>query len=86
MERQENESNGFEQFNSTKTRDHPPVFPEHFREQLKKLSTNVPKAQPKPEERSSSEIAASAEKLRAELAAIQAKKEALMRKKTEAPK
>lgn len=73
---QENESNGFVHYKSKKN--HPPMFPEHFKERLEKipLSTNAAKAEPK--ERSSSEIAASADKLRAELAAIEAKQKALL--------
>jgi hypothetical protein len=45
MEMQENETkyDGFVQFKTTKPRDLPPAFPDHFREQLKKipLSTNA---------------------------------------------
>lgn len=81
MELQENETNGFVRFKSVskngshrKERD---LYPEHIRAKLEKvpMTANVTKQTPK--ERSSSEIAASADKLRAELAEIEKKRKAL---------
>ena len=71
----ENENNGFVKFKSVGNKARDP-FPEHMRAKLAKipLAANVAK---KTQERSSSEIAASAEKMRAELAALKAKTQAL---------
>ena len=82
---QENERDGFYQFKAVKKQDHPPQFPEHFRQQLQKIPLSTNAAKVKPVERSSSEIAASADKLRAELAAIEAKKKALLSGRTSQP-
>lgn len=79
---EENENNGFVKFksvsNSRRARD---PFPEHMRAKLEKipLTANVAK---KTEQRSSSEIAASADKMRAELALLKAKTKALKNKGT----
>ena len=80
---EENENNGFVKFksvsnNSRKARD---PFPEHMRAKLEKIPLTANVAQ-KPQQRSSSEIAASADKMRAELAALKAKTQALKDKGT----
>ena len=80
---QESENNGFVRFKSVSNnnrRERDP-YPEHMRAKLEKipLTANVAK---KPQERSSSEIAASADKMRAELAELKAKTQALKSKGT----
>ena len=79
MEMQENESNGFVKFTNNRKND-APAFPEHFKQRLAQLDKER-KEEEKPKERSSAEIAKSADRMRAELAEIQAKREALLNKK-----